>query len=97
MREKEFIKKCLKYREYTPPIFHTEFANKRQLEVLCTVIDTLEASGIAFAVVWRNKRHDKELNISTFGFFKPKEKEQILNEVKALYGNGNIFNSFTLN
>ena len=44
-------------RSYTPPVFHTEKANKAQLKVMQVVFDTLQDSGIDFCVVQRDEEH----------------------------------------
>lgn len=45
-REKEFLKKCIKYREFTVPVLHLEFLNSKELNTALQIVDTFETAGV---------------------------------------------------
>lgn len=72
-------------RSYTPPVFHTEKASTAQIKVMQVVFDTLQDSGIDFAVVQRDGKRKGELVIKGYGDFDLNEKGEILAEVVEMY------------
>ena len=72
-------------RSYTPPVFHTEKASTAQIKVMQVVFDTLEDSGIDFAVVQRDETNTDELVIKSYGDFTMDEKGEIMQEVIEMY------------
>lgn len=72
-------------RTYTPPVFHIEYAGKGQIEVMETVFDTLQDSGIDFCVVQRDEEREDTLRIDSYGKFSLNEKGEILKEVVEMY------------
>lgn len=72
-------------RSYCPPIFHIEDANNKQIEVMETVFDTLQSSGIDFCVVHREEEQEDTLRVDTYGKFSLNEKGEILTEVVEMY------------
>jgi len=83
-------------RTYTPPVFHTEKANKAQLKVMQVVFDTLQDSGIDFCVVQRNEEHTDELVINAYGDFSLNEKGEILTEVVGMYMDDKTINHISM-
>lgn len=72
-------------RSYTPPVFHTERASTAQIKIMQIVFDTLEDSGIDFAVVQRDEANTDELVIKSYGDFTMDEKGEIMQEVIEMY------------
>ena len=72
-------------RSYTPPVFHTERASTAQIKIMQIVFDTLEDSGIDFAVVQRDETNTDELVIKSYGDFTMDEKGEIMQEVIEMY------------
>ena len=72
-------------RSYTPPVFHTEQASTAQIKIMQIVFDTLEDSGIDFAVVQRDETNTDELVIKSYGDFTMDEKGEIMQEVIEMY------------
>ena len=72
-------------RTYTPPVFHIVDADKEQIEVMETVFDTLQESGIDFCVVTRDEEREDKLVIDSYGNFSLNEKGEILTEVVEMY------------
>lgn len=96
-REKEFLKKCIKYREFTVPVLHLEFLNSKELNTALQIVDTFETAGVPFACVMRNAFRKNELNLHIYGFISSKEKNRIFEEVVEMYAEDKVFNEITLN
>lgn len=79
-------------RTYTPPIFHTEKADREQLKVMQIVFDTLKNSGVDFCVVKRSKKRKDELIVNSYGNFSLNEKGEILTEIVGMYINDKRIN-----
>lgn len=83
-------------RTYTPPVFHTECANKEQLKTMQVVFDTLQNSGVDFCVVTRAKNSKDKLIIYSYGNFDLNEKGEILEETVEMYINDKSINHITM-
>lgn len=72
-------------RSYTPPVFHITNASTDQIELMETVFETLQESGIDFVIV-RNADEADTLNVISNGDIKYEEMEEILEEIQDVYG-----------
>ena len=79
-----------------PPVFHTEKANTAQIKVMQVVFDTLQDSGIDFAVVQRDGQRKDELVIKGYGDFDLNEKGEILAEVVEMYMDDKTINHISM-
>lgn len=83
-------------RSYSAPVFHIEDANDEQIEVMQTVFDTLQDSGIDFCVVQRDEEQEDSLMIDSYGNFSLDEKGEILTEVVEMYIDNKNINHITM-
>ena len=64
MKHKEkFIKKSLRYREYTPPIIHLEFLSDEEFNIALQIVGAFEGACVAFATVTNNDKQESVLNV----------------------------------
>lgn len=96
LQEIEFIKKAMKYREYTPPVLHLEMLNGRGFDIAFQIVRIFEEAGVAFACILRNEIRTDELNIHIYGFISKKEKKQIFAEVKEMYADSIVLTNITM-
>lgn len=82
---KEYKKMTSYGRSYSAPIFHIADADKEQIELMETVFDTLDNSGIEFVEV-RREEDKNTIAIITHGSFTHEEQAEILAEVHEIYG-----------
>ena len=83
-------------RSYSAPVFHIADAYKEQIEVMETVFDTLQDSGIDFCVVQRDEEQADRLVIDSHGKFSLNEKGEILTEVVEMYMDDKSINHITM-
>jgi hypothetical protein len=77
-----------KHPNYTAPVIHLEFLeNDDELAIAMQIVDTLEYSGIAFAVVFYNEITD-EINLHCYSMSRNESKEiyREVRKIKALKG-----------
>lgn len=80
--------------EYKPPVFHTEYADDKQIEVLNSVFETLILSGITFVIIGRSESKEKALEAVVCGKdIDAAEVLSICQEVAEMYKDGDDFTS----
>jgi hypothetical protein len=84
-KQKEFIKNCLKYREFTVPVFHLEQLNERDFGIAWQMVNTLDESCMPFVCVLKNGNNEKELNVHFYGLISKHERNEIMQEIIEMY------------
>ena len=82
MKNADFLRKCLIYREFTPPVFHTELADYEQREILDFVFDTLAKCEVPFFVVDESRNG---LIVHCYGLISESEALEVVDEVADMY------------